>query len=71
MPVSTSEALRAIGPCPLSLDTYLELVDQTGRIARSGKRGAIPAHLAPILERLEIDAQAWIDIMMHGGRFLG
>jgi hypothetical protein len=47
------------------------VVDQTGRIVRSGKRGAIPAHLAPILERLEIDAEAWIDIMMHGGRFLG
>ncbi|MBA3939187.1 MAG: hypothetical protein H0X38_17200 [Planctomycetes bacterium] len=67
----TSDAMRAIAPFPISLDTYLDLVDQTGRIVRSGKRGAIPAHLAPILERLEIDAEAWIDIMMHGGRFLG
>ena len=56
-----------MGPCPLSLDTYLELVDETGRLVRSGKRGVIPAHLAPIGERLEIDAAAWVDVMMHGG----
>lgn len=67
----TSEAVRTLAPFPLSPDTYLELVDETGRIVRSGKRGAIPAHLAPILERLEIDAQAWVDIMMRGGSFLG
>jgi hypothetical protein len=67
----TSDAVRVLAPCSLSLDTYLDLVDQTGRIVRSGKRGAIPAHLAPILTRLEIDAEAWVDIMMHGGRFLG
>ncbi len=51
--------------------SYLELVDQTGRIVRNGKRGVIPAELAPILARLEIDAEQWIDAMMNGGRFLG
>ncbi len=66
-----SDAAQAMAPCPLSLDTYLELVDQTGRIVRSGKRGAIPAELAPILARLEIEAEQWIDAMMSGGRFLG
>ena len=66
-----SDAAQTLAPCPISLDTYLELVDQTGRIVRSGKRGAIPAELAPILARLEIDAEHWIDAMMHGGRFLG
>ncbi len=66
-----SDAAQRIAPCPLSLDTYLELVDQTGRIVRQGKRGTIPAELAPILARLEIDAEQWIDAMMNGGRFLG
>ncbi len=66
-----SDAAQALAPCPISLDTYLELVDQTGRIVRSGKRGAIPAELAPILARLEIDAEHWIDAMMNRGRFLG
>jgi putative transposase len=31
---------------------YLELVDWTGRAIRANKRGAIPAHLLPILTRL-------------------
>ena len=67
----TSNQARALIPCSLNLDTYLELVDQTGRIMRSGKRGAIPTHLAPILARFDIDAEAWICIMTQGGHFLG
>jgi REP element-mobilizing transposase RayT len=67
----TSDQTRALAPCSLTLDTYLELVDQTGRIVRSGKRGAIPGHLAPILARLDIDADVWIRIMTEGGHFLG
>ncbi len=67
----TSDQTRALVPCSLTLDTYLELVDQTGRIVRSGKRGAIPGHLAPILARLDIDAAVWIDIMIQGGHFQG
>jgi hypothetical protein len=31
---------------------YLDLLDWTGRQHAMGKRGAIPASLAPILERL-------------------
>ncbi|HYE06569.1 MAG TPA: hypothetical protein VEL07_13720 [Planctomycetota bacterium] len=38
-----TDAPRALAPCPLGLNTYLELVDQTRRIVRSGKRAAIPA----------------------------
>ena len=44
-----------------SLTDYLELVDMTGRILRDDKRGAISAHLPPILERLEIDPEEWIN----------
>ena len=33
---------------------YLELVDTFGRILKDGK-GAIAAHLEPILERLKVD----------------
>jgi len=42
---------------------YLTLVDQTRRFVRGDKRGAIPAHLAPILERLKLDLSAWMDLM--------
>ena len=66
-----------IAPClkatagQLDVDAYLELVDQTGRLLRGDKRGHIPAHLAPILERLHIDVATWLDVMRSRGRFLG
>ena len=44
-----------------SLTDYLELVDMTGRILRDDKRGAISAHLPPILERLGINQEEWLD----------
>ena len=44
-----------------SLKDYLELVDYTGRIIRSNKRGAISNQLPPILQRLNIDAETWIE----------
>jgi putative transposase len=59
-------------PTPtLSLDEYLDLVDTTGRLIRSDKRGFIPKHLQPILERLDIDAEHWVDLMRANQRFLG
>ncbi len=45
---------------PFHLNDYLELVDWTGRIIRDDKRGAIPATLPPILERLDIDPKQWL-----------
>jgi hypothetical protein len=49
------------GLLPVSLEKYLELLDWTGRQVREGKRGAIPASLAPILDRLGIQAAKWVD----------
>ncbi len=69
--VPWSDEAARLCPCPISSDDYLELVDQTGRIVRSGKRGAIPAHLAPILERLDVDLERWLSAMENGGRFGG
>ena len=45
---------------PFRLSDYLELVDWTGRIMREDKRGHIPSHLPPILQRLDIDARHWL-----------
>jgi putative transposase len=58
-------------PSPISLDNYLDLVDATGRIIKSGKRGHIPAHLLPILQRLDLDVDAWLALMRSHGRFIG
>ena len=57
------------GFLPLSLDDYLALLDWTGRQIRSDKRGAVPADLRPILERLAINAETWIDTITCFGRW--
>ena len=57
------------GFLPLSLDQYLQLLDWTGRQLLNDKRGAIPAHLAPILERLQISIDCWADLIDSFGRW--
>jgi hypothetical protein len=55
------------GCLPMSFGEYLELLDWTGRQLRADQRGAIPADLAPILERLHIGGEeSWMQLM---GRF--
>ena len=46
---------------PLSFKDYLILVDTTGRIQRSDKRGFIPSTFEPILERLDINPDDWVE----------
>ena len=43
----------------INFQSYLNLVDWTGRIIRNDKRGHIGESLPPILERLQITAQQW------------
>jgi hypothetical protein len=57
------------GFLPMALDDYLRLLDWTGRQTREGKRGAIPAHLSPILERLHIRSEMWLETVSHFGRW--
>ena len=45
---------------PMNRDEYLSLVDWTGRQARAEQAGAIPPHLAPVLDRLEINQARWL-----------
>jgi len=44
-----------------STEDYIQLVDYTGRIIRPDKRGAIPSHFPPILERLNLDQKEWLE----------
>ena len=44
-----------------SAQDYIKLVDYTGRIIRPDKRGAIPAHLPSILQRLNLDGKSWVN----------
>jgi REP element-mobilizing transposase RayT len=57
------------GFLPLKLDEYLQLLDWTGRQVRADRRGTIPAHLAPILARLQVSASCWVDVVTGFGRW--
>jgi REP element-mobilizing transposase RayT len=57
------------GFLPLLLDDYLQLLDWTGRQLRRDKSGAIPARLAPILQRLHVSAEHWSDTVAQFGRW--
>ena len=46
---------------PFSLIDYLELIEWTGRILRSDRRGSIPAKAKTILETFSINDEAWVD----------
>lgn len=46
---------------PFSLVDYAELLDWTGRAVRQDKRGSIPESAPPILNRLNMSAQSWLE----------
>ncbi|MBT3050938.1 MAG: transposase [Candidatus Thiodiazotropha sp. (ex Codakia orbicularis)] len=50
------------------LNDYLRLVDWTGRAIREDKKGAIPSELAPILERIGLNPDAWLTSVRHYNR---
>ena len=52
----------------LDLDRYLELLDWTGRQVVADKPGCIPAELPPILERLQIEVDHWVELVKQFGR---
>lgn len=51
-----------------SLKDYLILVDETGRVIRDDKRGAISSSAEAILNRLNIPAANWIKIVAEFGQ---
>ena len=54
---------------PMHYADYLLLVDGAGRALRPGKRGAIPANMAPILDRLGMEPADWVREMKYYGRW--
>ncbi|GIU46662.1 transposase [Shewanella algidipiscicola] len=51
-----------------SLTDYLELVDDTGRIIRDDKRGAINENSANVLRRLNIPHENWVKLISEFGQ---
>ena len=52
---------------PFVLQDYLKLIDWTGRAIRDDKKGSIPLDLAPILERLNINEEEWLNNVKYFG----
>ena len=51
---------------------YLELVDWSGRAIREDKRGAIDESLPPILQRMDISPEHWLELCTNfESRFKG
>jgi hypothetical protein len=57
------------GFLPMTVPAYLSLVDWTGRQIHEGSRGTIPAELAPILDRLKVNGDGWIETVRCYGRW--
>ena len=59
----------------LKSEEYLELLDWTGRELKAGKPGAIPAEVVPVLLRVDMNVDQWLETMRHYGswyyRFVG
>jgi hypothetical protein len=54
----------------MKLDDYLSLLDWTGRNIVAGKNGSIPTEMEPLLQRMELNIDNWIDTVAHfGNRF--
>ncbi|MGO9921810.1 MAG: transposase [Isosphaeraceae bacterium] len=56
------------GFLPIQVEHYVMLLDSTGRELRADKRGAIPDHLAPIMERLGLNRSNWVETVRGFGR---
>jgi hypothetical protein len=61
----TSRRASNQGCLPMTLETYLKLVDWTGRQIRRDKRGQIPSDCVPILEPLQCSAETWLDYVTN------
>jgi hypothetical protein len=56
------------GFLPIQVEHDVMLLDWTGRELRADKRGAIPDHLAPIVERLGLNRSNWVETVRGFGR---
>jgi len=79
VPFNSPHAPSSHWLCPIQSDSqrrgilqmtptdYFDLVDKSGRILRSGTRGAIDPGLAPILLRISANPETWIDTVSRFG----
>ncbi|QFU24123.1 transposase [Shewanella eurypsychrophilus] len=68
LPFMGNEQLSQSKGIGFSLKDYLVLVDETGRVIRQDKRGAISENTSKILTRLNISSDNWIKITSDFGK---
>ncbi|SQH76452.1 conserved protein of unknown function [Shewanella benthica] len=68
LPFIGDERLNQPKGINFALKDYLELVDETGRIIRDDKRGAISSSASKILTRLNMSADNWLKITSEFGK---
>ena len=57
-------------PLTIKLNDYIELVDWTGKQIIHPGKGVIPAHLAPIFERLNLKQDQWLNqVKAYGSHY--
>jgi hypothetical protein len=64
-PIQSDSGRRGI--LQMTAEEYFDLVDKSGRMTRSGKRGAVDADLAPILLRIGANPDAWLETVSRFG----
>jgi len=52
----------------MSLPEYLQLLDWTGRQLKPGKRGSVAKTAPPILERLDLSPELWLQVVEQFGK---
>ena len=68
LPFTSGEHLDTSTGIAFALPDYLQLVDWTGRAVRDDKRGAIPAEIQPIVQRMGLKHEEWLEIVQNFGR---
>lgn len=64
-PIQSRAGRRGI--LQMTAGEYFDLVDESGRMTRSDKRGAIDAELTPILLRIGANPEAWFETVTRFG----
>jgi len=64
-PIQSESGRRGI--LQMTAAEYFDLVDKSGRMTRSDKRGAIDADLAPMLLRIGANPDAWLETVSRFG----
>ncbi|HRE30917.1 MAG TPA: hypothetical protein PLD88_02985 [Candidatus Berkiella sp.] len=64
MPFANRKVNNKTPSIDFKLADYLQLIDETGRVLRDDKCGAITENLAPLLDRLQLSPCGWMNMVL-------